>query len=72
LLQKRPTALFEKINPLKWFLVFGWILPAGIVGVWVWAMLNQPDGKFACFGKVPHIDVSRKIYIRFRVNFLKL
>ena len=57
LLQQRPAVLFERINPLRWFVALSWLLPAVIVSVWIAVMLNRPDGEFTCFANDKYIVV---------------
>lgn len=58
LLQQRPTVLFERINPLRWFVGVSWILPSVIVSIWAIVMLNRADGQFNCFDTDSTIIVS--------------
>ena len=57
LLQQRPAVLFERINPLRWFVALSWLLPAAIVSVWIVVMLNRSNGEFSCFAQDKYIDV---------------
>lgn len=70
LLQKLPSILFKKFNPMHLFILLGWGFPGAVVGFWAYLMYTRPEGSLQCFSGTQY-DVSTFVTRFVSWNFME-